>query len=225
MKNKHKAKKLDKFQLPKALTTAQLDLINAIVGKDMVIVTGPAGTGKSYIPAAYAAYFYTTGKIDKIILTRPTVPTGRSIGFFPGDLMEKMAPWTAPFIAVLEEFLSKGEVECMIKNGKLEIVPFEVIRGRTFDNSFIILDEAQNTTYHEIKAFVTRIGNNAKMVINGDIDQSDLSNTVNNGLAVLKSLLEKRENQELASKVGSVHFTYKDIVRSELCRLWVKAFH
>ena len=223
MKKQYKSKQSSHFQLPKALSENQLSFMNAIVDKDMVIATGPAGSGKTFLTAVYAAYYYHTGKVEKIVLTRPTVPTGKSIGFFPGDLQEKMAPWTAPFISVLESYLSKGGVECMIKNGHLEIVPFEVIRGRTFDKAFVILDEAQNTTFTEMKAFVTRMGEDSKMIVNGDLDQSDL-NTVTNGLSVLKTTLELRTNSKLASKVGLINFTWDDIVRSELCKLWVKAF-
>lgn len=223
-KTKYKNKKPLTLQLPKALTPTQEVFINAIKTQDMVVVTGPAGTGKTFLATAYAAYYYSIGKVSKIILTRPVVPVGKSIGYFPGDLNEKMLPWTAPFISVLEKFLSKGEVECMIKNGKIDIVPFEVIRGRTFDNAFIILDEAQNTTRSEIKAFVTRIGEYSKVVVNGDLEQSDLDDTQTNGLTEICNLLKKKRNKNLASKVSHIHFTFKDIVRSELCRLWVKAF-
>jgi len=221
--SKYKTKKSIKFEIPKALNPTQAELINSIKVQDMVIATGPAGTGKSYLSASMAAYYYNTGKVKKIILTRPVVPVGKSIGFFPGDLNEKMLPWTAPFTSVLEKFLSKGEVECMLKNGKLEIVPFEVIRGRTFDNAFVILDEAQNTTEAEIKAFVTRTGEYSKVVLNGDLEQSDLSGK-QSGLDVLCSLLQEKRNSTLAAKVSHIHFSTNDIVRSELCRLWVRAF-
>lgn len=190
----------------------------------MVVTIGPAGTGKTYIPAAMAAYFYHIGKVDKIVLTRPTVPVDTSIGYFPGDLLEKMQPWTAPFISVLEEFLSKGEVDCMVKNGKLDIVPFEVIRGRTFNKSFVILDEAQNTTVGEMKAFLTRTGQESRTVINGDLRQSDLKGHKQNGLDFALNILSDANHGELCDSVGIVEFDSKDIVRSGLCRLWVEAF-
>lgn len=189
----------------------------------MVVTVGPAGTGKTFIPAAYAAHFYSKGLINKIVLTRPNIPVGKSIGYFPGTLLEKMAPWTQPLLSVLSSYLSDGEVECMIKNGKIEIVPFEVIRGRTFDDAFVILDEAQNTTIAEVKAFVTRIGENSKVVVNGDITQSDLQKSVDCGLSYMLQILGDDRNAELNNKVGIVEFDYKDIVRSELCKLWVKA--
>jgi len=213
-----------KLELPKPLTLKQSDLIKAILDKEMVITVGPAGTGKSFIPAAMAAWFYSHQKVDKIILTRPTVPVGKGIGFFPGTLEEKLEPWTLPFIMVLEEHLSKGEVDCMFKNGKIEVVPFETIRGHTFNDAFVVLDEAQNTTVPEFKAFVTRIGQRTKTVINGDILQSDLKGNDISGLEFGLNLLKQVKNIELQAKVGLVSFDYNDIVRSDLCKAWVKAF-
>ena len=154
---------------PSAKTPNQSLLIDAIHHKDMIVTLGPAGTGKTYISASYAAFYYALGKINKIVLTRPTVPTGRSIGFFPGNLNEKMEPWIAPLMNVLKQYLTAGKVEADIKKGKIEIVPFETIRGRTFDNAFVLLDEAQNCTQLEMKAFVTRQGENCTTIINGDI--------------------------------------------------------
>jgi len=145
----------------------------------------------------------------------------RSIGFLPGTLEEKLLPWTAPIMEILYQYLSKGEVECMLKNGKLEIIPFETIRGRTFNKAFIILDEAQNAEVAEVKAFVTRIGEGSKTVINGDLSQSDLKQK--SGLAYLLHLLSNDLNTELNSKVDVVEFESKDIVRSGLTKLWVEA--
>jgi phosphate starvation-inducible protein PhoH and related proteins len=224
MKKPKKPVRNPDFKLPEALTANQGLLIKAIISKEMVVTTGPAGTGKTYLPAAYAAFMYHTGVVKKIILSRPTVPVGRTIGLFPGDLMEKMLPWTAPFISVLEEYLGKGQVDCMLKNGKLEVVPFEVIRGRTFDDSFVILDEAQNTTIEEIQAFLTRIGTDSKTVINGDIRQSDLKEVTKNGLSYMTNLLKGNKNEELASQVSHIEFNSEDVVRSGLCKLWVQAF-
>ena len=212
------------FHLPKPLNQRQADLIKSIETKDMTIVFGSAGTGKTFLPAVYAAYYYYIGRIDKIILTRPTVPVGKGLGFLPGTLEEKLAPWVAPFVQVLEQHLSPNEVECMVKNGKLQVVPFDTIRGHTFKDAFIILDEAQNTTEAEIKAFVTRIGERSKTVINGDISQTDLKNVDDSGLAYLLYLLEDIKNEELANEVGIIEFDYTDCVRSRLCKLWIKAF-
>jgi phosphate starvation-inducible PhoH-like protein len=190
--------------------------------KHCVVATGPAGTGKTFLAACYAGWFYKKGLAKKIVLTRPTVPTGKSIGFFPGTVDEKMEPWVAPFIQTLEEYLGKGATETMIKNGNIEIVPFEVVRGRTFDDAFVILDEAQNSTKEEIKAFVTRQGENCTTVINGDISQSDLRSR-DCGLKLVLHLIEK--NDKLKEMVGVVEFDHNDIVRSGLCKAWVESFY
>ena len=133
-----------------------------------------------------------------------------------------MEPWVAPFIQALEEYLGKGATETMIKKGNIEIVPFEVVRGRTFDDAFVILDEAQNATQLEIKAFVTRQGRECTKVINGDITQSDL-NGAGNGLEMILKVIKK--NAKLAEAVGVIEFDHNDIVRSDLCKLWVEAFY
>lgn len=208
------------FNPPSALTKKQADYIHAIHHKELVITLGPAGTGKSFLAAAYAAYYFHMGRVAKIVLTRPTVPTGKSVGFFPGTLEEKMQPWTAPFISVLEDFLTKAKVEIMIRSGQIEIIPFEVIRGHTFNDAFVVLDEAQNSTPTEIKAFVTRQGENCTVIINGDLKQSDLNER--SGLAYLLSLIDK--NPELSDALARIEFSSDDVVRSGLCKLWVKAF-
>lgn len=159
--------------LPK--TERQADYIKAINHAQQVVVLGPAGTGKTFIAATIAADMYELGLIDKIILTRPNVSAGKSIGFFPGSLEEKMAPWMAPIIEVLNARMDKGVLDTAFKAGNIEIVPFETMRGRSFNNAFVILDEAQNTSPHEMKMFLTRVGENCKVVINGDIMQSDLN--------------------------------------------------
>lgn len=200
------------------LTPRQDDYIKAIHRNDQVVVTGCAGTGKTYIAACVAADMLRTYKVKKIILTRPNVPGGRSLGFFPGSLEEKIAPWVVPFTSVIEERMGKGAYESALQKGNIEIVPFEVMRGRTFSDAFVILDEAQNTTPHEIKMFLTRIGEGTKLVVNGDIAQSDLKET--SGLAVMLKLIGKYH-----IPVPHIEFTEEDIVRSDLCAQWVKAFH
>lgn len=206
---------------PKALTSKQSQLIEAIHHKDMIVALGPAGTGKTYLSAMYAGYYYKLGKVKRIVLTRPTVATGKSIGFFPGTLEEKMEPWVHPFKTALEEYLGKSAVETMIKKGSFEIVPFEVIRGRTFDDAFVILDEAQNCTKLEMKAFVTRQGEGSTVVVNGDMSQSDLNGN-GNGLEMISNMI--RKSVDLKNKVSIIEFTYDDIVRSDLCKLWVREF-
>jgi phosphate starvation-inducible PhoH-like protein len=215
------AKKGDSPTLPKPKTSTQRLLLDAIHKKDLVITTGPAGTGKTFLPAVYAAFFFLTGKVNKIVLTRPTVPTGRSLGYFPGTLEEKMAPWVVPFLSAIEAYLGKDKTAMMLKRGQIEIVPFEVIRGRTFDYSFVILDEAQNCSWEEIKAFVTRLGEGSTTVINGDCSQSDLLKT-SGGLVTLKKAVHS--SPYLQKAVSIVEFTSDDIVRSGLCKEFVKVF-
>ncbi len=212
------------FHLPKPLTSKQSDLVQSICSKEMTIVTGSAGTGKTYIPAAYAAYFYSKGIVDKIILVRPNVSVGKGVGFLPGTLEEKLEPWARPVVSVIEQFLSKNEVDCMVKNGKMQVTSLDLIRGLTFDNAFVILDEAQNCTKTEAIAFVTRLGKDSKTVINGDTFQCDLKNNEKSGLEYLQYLLGDVENEELSNCVGQVHFSAKDCVRSGLCKLWLRAF-
>jgi phosphate starvation-inducible PhoH-like protein len=214
-------KKGETLSLPKGKTSKQTNLIHEILNKPMVITIGSAGTGKTYIAAYLAAYMLRSKEIQKIIITRPTVPTGKSIGFFPGTLNEKMEPWVKPVMEILKETLGAGSIECHIKKGNIEIIPFETLRGRTFDDAFVILDEAQNTTKEEIKAFVTRIGENSKVVINGDITQSDLKG-IQSGLSSIVNL--RNASRNLKNSVGFVEFTSDDIVRSGLCKDWVIAF-
>lgn len=198
-------------------TQRQQDYIDALKQCLQVVVTGSAGTGKTYIAASWAAKQYLEGNISKIILTRPNVPSGRSLGFFPGTMEEKMAPWVIPFTDVLQEHLGGAVFDAAMKKGNIDIVPFEVMRGRTFHNAFVILDEAQNTTPGEMKMFLTRIGDHTQVVINGDIKQTDLKAT-----SGLKTILDMVNDQRLP--IPHVEFTIDDIVRSDICAMWVKAF-
>lgn len=195
----------------------QRDYINAIEEFSQIIVLGPAGTGKTYIAATKAANMYITKEIDKIIITRPNVAAGKSIGYFPGTLEEKMMPWVMPVLEVLHWHLGKGAVETGIKNGNIEIAPFETMRGRSFTDAFVILDEAQNVTPHEIKMFLTRIGKNCTVILNGDIFQSDLSET--SGLSKAIHMVKK-----YMLPVPVIEFQAEDIVRSDLCKQWIIAF-
>ena len=201
--------------LPK--TENQRLYIDAIKTSDQVIVLGPAGTGKTYIAATIAADLYLDGKINTIVLTRPNVAAGKSIGYFPGTLEEKMAPWMAPVIDVLQKRMTDGVFETAVKNGNLVIIPFETMRGRSFNDAFVILDEAQNTTPHEMKMFLTRVGENCKVIINGDIMQSDLNES--SGLSKAIHLIKKH-----MLPVPVIEFTLADVVRSVLCKLWIEAW-
>jgi phosphate starvation-inducible PhoH-like protein len=200
-----------------AKTPTQGEYIKALKESQQVIVLGPAGTGKTYISSTYAAALYQSKQIDKIVLSRPNVGAGKSIGYFPGTLDEKMAPWMAPVIDVLNKHLSPAVVELAIKNRNIEVVPFETMRGRSFENAFVILDEAQNTTPHEIKMFLTRVGDNCRVVMNGDVSQSDIHET-----SGLRRAIHMAKKYNLPIPV--IEFTIDDVVRSDLCKLWIQAF-
>ena len=178
---------------------------------------GPAGTGKTWIAATYAADLYRKRQIDKIILTRPNVPSGRSLGFFPGSLEQKFTPWAAPLIEAIEERIGRAAYNIALKNGDIELVPFEVMRGRSWKNSFILLDEAQNATPGEMKTFLTRVGEDCIVVVNGDVSQCDLADA-----SGLRTVLHLVNSFDLPVPV--VEFTCADIVRSSECAMWVKAF-
>lgn len=181
------------------------------------IVLGPAGTGKSYVAAVHAANAYLRRDIRKIILTRPNVAASKSLGFFPGTLDEKMDPWMRPILDVLEDVLGKGKVETDRKKGNIEVAPFETMRGRSFENCMVLLDEAQNTTVSELKMFLTRMGQGSQAVINGDIAQTDLGR--DSGLAKIIHMAKKYQ-----LPLGVVEFTVDDIVRSDMVKQWIIAF-
>ena len=192
--------------------------IEALNNSSQVIVLGPAGTGKTYIAATYAAQALKNKDIGKIVITRPNVAAGNRLGFDPGTALEKMMGWVVPILDVLRKHLDSNTLNQYIKDGTIEFASFEKMRGRSFENCFVILDEAQNVTPHEMKMFLTRLGENCKAVIDGDIQQSDIKGT--SGLSVAISLSKK-----YGSNVPVVEFTFDDIVRSELCKQWIVAFY
>jgi phosphate starvation-inducible protein PhoH and related proteins len=201
----------------KALNQTQADYLEALARSRQVIVLGPAGTGKTWIAAGRAAEQLRKGEIDRIILTRPNVPCGRTLGFFPGTLQAKFAPWTAPVTEAIADRIGKAACEIALKNGDIEVVPFEVMRGRSWKNAFVLLDEAQNCTFAEIKTFLTRIGEDCTVVINGDVSQCDLDEA-----SGLNTVLRLVAAQRLPVPV--IEFTSDDVVRSGICAMWVRAF-
>jgi phosphate starvation-inducible protein PhoH and related proteins len=201
----------------KALTPTQAEYLAALRASPQVVVIGPAGTGKTWLAATYAADLYRNRQISKIVLTRPNIPCGRSLGFFPGTLHEKFAPWATPVIDAMKERMGKAPFEIALKNGDIEMVPFEVMRGRSWRDAFVLLDEAQNTTPTEIKTFLTRVGEDCTMVINGDVSQCDLADA--SGLRMVIQLINSHR-----LPIPVVEFTHADIVRSNLCAMWVRAF-
>jgi len=191
--------------------------IDALKKHDQVIVCGYSGTGKTFIAATFAANMYINRQIDKIIITRPNVSVGKDLGFFPGTLEEKMAPWAAPVVEVLIEQLGRGVVETGMKNGNIEVAPLSTMRGRSFKNCYVILDEGSNTTVPEMIMFLTRIGKGSKVVINGDVRQQDIKEQ--SGLSKILHLVKKHN-----LPVPVVEFEVDDIVRSDIVKEWIKVF-
>lgn len=198
-------------------TDKQKLFLDALRDSSQVLVLGPAGTGKTYVTATYAADLYTLKEIDKIVITRPHVAVGKDIGFLPGTLEEKTYPWALPVLDVLEKHWGKGTLDTAIKNGNVEMAPLALMRGRSFDNSFIIVDEAQNITTHELKMLLTRVGECSTIVLNGDVQQSDLKEA--DGLTKIIHLAKKH-----MLPVPIVEFGVEDIIRSDICAQWVKVF-
>ena len=172
---------------PKSI--GQLNYVNALKNYDIIFGVGPAGSGKTYLAVIYAVWLLKNHKIKKIILTRPAVEAGENLGFLPGDLKEKIDPYLRPLYDALYEMLGKENTEKFIERGIIEIAPLAYMRGRTLEDAFIILDEAQNTTTMQMKMFLTRLGFNSKMVITGDITQIDLRNNVKSGLKQVQEIL------------------------------------
>ena len=217
---KRRVTKHDTGKKPLELTPKnenQAAYINALKGGDQVVVFGPAGTGKTYIVSTFAASEYYLKNINKIVVTRPHVAVGKDIGSLPGDVNEKCAPWALPVLDVLEKHLGKGVVETAVKSGNIETVPLALIRGRSFDGTLMIVDEAQNLTVEELKALVTRVGEGSKLVINGDVQQSDLKQ--GDGLTKIVHLIKKYQ-----LPIPIVEFGVDDIVRSDITKVWVETF-
>ncbi len=191
-------------------TENQRDYIVDMVESDITICTGPAGTGKTAVAVGLASEYILNNKVEKIIITRPVVEVGiRGLGFLPGSLDEKMQPWVVPLLEEMNKFLSKETVNSMRASDTIEIAPLEYMRGRNFHNSFMILDEAQNCTFEQIKMFLTRIGQKSKAVINGDIDQTDLHQEEN-------ALRECAKRLEGVRGLSICELTEQDIVRNSI---------
>lgn len=189
-----------------AKTPNQKEYIRAIIENDIIICSGPSGTGKSFIPAGIAASHLHKNKTEQIVVTRPLVCTGKDIGSLPGELGEKIAPYLLPMQENLKYFLSQAYYGLYSNDGAIQYKPLEVMRGSTFHNSYMILDEAQNCTLEQIKMFITRMGENSKVIINGDINQNDLR-----GRSGLEICMDKLRNVE---GVAVCHLGIEDIQRN-----------
>lgn len=201
---------------------AQGQLISQIATKDITFSVGPAGTGKTYIAASMAAEALFEKRVNKIILTRPMIGCDEEMGFLPGDQFEKYQPWVAPMIDVLEERLGVGFVGYHLKNHQIDTRPLMAMRGDSFKNSFIILDEAQNTTPGQMKMFLSRIGVNCTMVVSGDLAQSDLKDRY--GAPILNGLDDALRRLKDVPEIGRAEFTYEDVVRHGLVAKIMKCY-
>ena len=202
--------------IPKSHT--QKEYIDAIRSSDMVFGIGPAGTGKTYLAMAMAVAAFSKGKVNRIILTRPAVEAGEALGFLPGDLAQKVDPYLRPLYDALHDMMQFEKVSNLIEQGVIEVAPLAFMRGRTLNDSFVILDEAQNTTSEQMKMFLTRIGFSSKAVITGDITQIDLPVDKPSGLIEAKGILQGIEG------IRFIFFSKKDVVRHGLVQKIIKAY-
>lgn len=202
----------------KPKTMGQKTYCENIKSKTITIGVGPAGTGKTYLAVAMAVTAFRAGTVSRIILTRPAVEAGEKLGFLPGDLQQKVDPYLRPLYDALFDMLGPETYNKYIEKGSIEVAPLAYMRGRTLDDSFIILDEAQNTTPEQMKMFLTRLGFNSKMVITGDITQIDLPDGKRSGLKDAMRVLRNIDD------IGQFRFTEKDVVRHRLVQDIVRAY-
>jgi phosphate starvation-inducible protein PhoH and related proteins len=196
----------------------QSALLDAIHKNTMTVAIGTAGTGKTYCSASKVAQLFLRGGYDKIVLTRPNVSTGRSVGFFPGTVEEKLSVWLQPLLTVLKEAFGAGRYQYFMEKGIIQIQPLETVRGQSFNDALILIDECQNLEWGEIEALTTRIGENSKMVLMGDPRQSD----VKNGMAI-ERFIKMAHNYKI--DVPVIRFGLDDVVRSDIVAQLVKAFY
>jgi len=199
-------------------SAGQVRYVDALRRQDLVMAVGPAGTGKTYLAVAVAVTMLAAGNVDRIVLSRPAVEAGERLGFLPGDLREKVDPYLRPLYDALYDMMPAEQVMKRLSSGEIEIAPLAFMRGRTLSNSFVILDEAQNTTPVQMKMFLTRLGENARMVVTGDLSQIDLPAGARSGLTEAIEVLEGVEG------VGILRFTDADVVRHPLVTRIVRAY-
>ena len=202
----------------KAQTANQRKLVQLMKTNDMVFAVGPAGTGKTYTGVALAVKALKEKQVKRIILTRPAVEAGENLGFLPGDLKEKLDPYMMPLYDALRDMIPAEKLESLIEKGTIQIAPLAFMRGRTLDNAFVILDEAQNTTHSQMKMFLTRMGKNAKFMLTGDPGQIDLPRRVISGLKEALLVLKSVKG------VGIIHLDDKDVIRHRLVKKVIAAY-
>ncbi|MDC0472720.1 PhoH family protein [Pelagibacteraceae bacterium] len=201
-----------------ARSKKQSDYIKALKENEIVMALGPAGTGKSFLAVSVAITMLMEKKVERVILSRPAVEAGEKLGFLPGDMKEKVDPYLRPLYDALYDLFGFEKIQRKIETGEIEIAPLAFMRGRTLKNSFAILDEAQNATSTQIKMFLTRIGENSKLVVNGDPSQIDLPNKSHSGLFKSKEILKK------INEIKIIEFDHKDVVRHPLVSKIIQAY-
>lgn len=199
-------------------TRRQQDQLDAIEEDAITVAIGPAGTGKTFISCTKAVQLLSTGDYDQLVLCRANVPTGSSLGHFPGTIEEKLAPWLSPMTSVLKKTMGAGRYDLMLRRGQIQMQPLETVRGQSFERTILLVDEAQNLSIEEIKALTTRLGEGSKMVLMGDPHQSD----VERGMALLK-FADMCLCHDI--NVPVIRYTVDDIVRSDIVGKLVRMFH
>lgn len=199
-------------------TVGQTEYINCVRENDIVFSIGPAGTGKTYIAVAFAVAALESHQVDRIVLSRPAVEAGENLGFLPGDLQDKIDPYLTPLYDALGDMLLQTKLKPLLAKKIIEVVPLAYMRGRTLNNAFLILDEAQNATTMQMKMFLTRLGVNSKAIITGDVTQIDLPRNVNSGLIQAAQILQNIDG------IGFATLTDADVVRHQLVREIIKAY-
>jgi phosphate starvation-inducible PhoH-like protein len=199
-------------------TPGQARYLEALLKNDLVLGLGPAGTGKTYLAVAVGVSLLARGEVDRLILSRPAVEAGERLGFLPGDMKEKVDPYLRPLYDALHDMLPAEQIQRRIDEGVIEVAPLAFMRGRTLAHSYVILDEAQNTTTQQMKMFLTRLGEGARMAVTGDPTQTDLPSGVVSGLSEARTVLDRVEGVDI------VQFTEEDVVRHPLVRRIVQAY-
>lgn len=199
-------------------TVAQWNYVQTIKKHDLTFCIGPAGTGKTYLAAVLAVRALLDGECERVVLTRPAVEAGEKLGFLPGDLQQKVDPFLRPLYDALHEFIDADKIPLMIEKGTIEIAPLAYMRGRTLSNAFVIVDEAQNMTPSQMKMVLTRLGFRSKMVVTGDITQTDLPSNQISGLVIAERILQNTEG------IGFAYFHRRDVVRHSLVERIITAY-
>jgi len=208
----------NKGLIVRARTRNQMQMVDSIEKSDLLFAIGPAGTGKTYTAVALAVKALKSKSVKKIILTRPAVEAGESLGFLPGDMKDKLDPYMQPLYDALKEMIAIEKLDDYLKRGIIEIAPLAYMRGRTLDNAFVILDEGQNTTHNQMKMFLTRMGNNAKFMINGDPGQIDLPRRVISGLKEANLILKNVDG------IKMIYLDDSDVIRHQVVKRIIEAY-